>query len=306
MARSYAQLHQRIWADPDWRALDLGAQHLYILLISQPQTNLAGVIPLQLRKWASCVDGWDIADVANALDRLRVQRFVIVDDDTEEVLVRTLIRNDGGYKTPGMLKSILVFAEQAQSPAIRRALADELGRLDPLNGKTAEEGTALISATRLVLAPPSGPSGPGGEPIPDGMADGIRDGIPDAFIGTHPGCHPGCHPQSEKEPIPDTSVTGTGTGPLLSLVGNQRGKSAPPPPDEPPLCAKHEGMDRDLIPGCRACKRLRENWEMARDEAAKPKPLPPLCGQCDNRWIETESGAMARCPRCNPRAQEAS
>jgi hypothetical protein len=77
--------------------------------------NLAGVLPLQLRKWASCVDGWDIADVAKALDRLCESRFVLVDEDTEEVLIRTLIRNDGSYKIPNVLKSLLQVAEGTQA-----------------------------------------------------------------------------------------------------------------------------------------------------------------------------------------------
>lgn len=293
MARSYAALYHRIWADPEWRALDVDAQHLYLLLISQDNLNMAGVLPLQVRRWSKCAHGWDEVVVSDALARLCDQHFVVVDGDTEEVLVRTLVRNDGAYRTPGMLVSILRFAESTQSPAIRAVLAVELGKLDPLNGKKSAEGAALIAATRAVLGGGDGPSGPGGEPI----GDGIGDGIGDAFIGTHRGYLP----QKASEPIGDTSGSGSGSGSLLSLVETLGGKGAPPPPDAPPLCAKHEGMDRDEVPPCRACGRLRGNWEMVRDEAAKPKPLPPLCGECDNRFIETDNG-LARCPRCNPKA----
>jgi hypothetical protein len=60
--------------------------------------------------------------------------------------------------------------------------------------------------------------------------------------------------------------------------------------------------DVPAVPGLRAAPRAVGN---RRAEAAKPKPLPPLCGECDNRWVETDNG-MARCPRCNPRALEAS
>jgi len=293
MARSYAQLHQRIWADPDWRSLNLDSQHLYLLLISQPQINMAGVLPLQLRKWASCVNGWDIADVAIALDVLRDASFVVVDEDTEEVLVRTLIRNDGGYKTPGMLKSILQFAEGAQSPAIRSALAVELGRLDPLNGKTAAEGQASILATRIALGGSDGPDGPGGEPIPDG----IRDGIGDTSVGTHRGYLP----KSSTDAIADTSVTGTGTGASLSLVRNLGGENFP----HPPRCARHDELPIGEEPPCRACQRFRENWEaaneetvqLARAEASKPKPMCPdhpgqvagFCGPCRSEQIGRDS-----------------
>lgn len=299
MARSFAALYHRIWADPTWRALDVDAQHLYLLLISQDNLNLSGVLPLQVRKWSKCVHGWDEKVVADALARLRSEHFVVVDDDTEEVLVRTFVRNSGAYKTPGMLTSILKLSESVHSSALRVVLAVELGKLDPLDGKRAVAGMAAIEETRRVLAPQDGPRGPGGEPIPDGIGDGIRD----AFVGTHPGWHPA---EPIGDGIGDASITSTstGTGPLLSLVESRGGKGAPPPPDDPPLCAKHEGMDRDEVPACRACGRLRENWEMARAEAAKPEPLPPLCGECENRWVENDDGTVRRCPRCNPRAKE--
>lgn len=301
MARSFAALYHRIWADPAWRALDVDAQHLYLLLISQNNLNLAGVLPLQVRKWSKCSHGWDEKVVADALDRLRATHFVVVDDDTEEVLVRTLVRNDGAYKTPGMLTSILKFAESIQSPGLRTVLAVELGKLEPLNGKTAAAGMAAIEATRRILSPQGGPSGPGGEPIPDGIGDGIPDGIGDAFVGTHPGYLP----QSSPDGIGDTSGSGSGSGALLSLVDYREGKGPAPLPDQPPKCKRHADLADEDVPPCRPCGQIREQWQTARTEAAKPKPLPPLCGHCDNRWVETDRG-MARCPACNPLAQGAS
>lgn len=285
MARSFAAVYTRIWADPTWRALDVDSQHLYLLLLSQDNLNLAGVIPLQLRRWSKCVAGWDVAAVDEALERLQTQSFVVVDEDTEEVLIRTLIRNDGAYKAPGSLKAILTLAGAAQSAAIRATLAVELGKLDRLEGKTAEAGTAALAATRTALSPSS-------DPTPDGTPDGIGDGTPDGFIATHPRWDVSSTTQPTPDPIPDGTGSGSGSVPLLSLVENQGGKGGPPHPGEPPLCAKHEGMERNEIPGCRACKRLRENWEvanrLAREQAAKPKPTCPehpgqvdgYCGPC--------------------------
>ncbi len=295
MARSYAAIHLRIWADPEWRALDGDAQLLYLLLLSQPSLNLAGVLPLQTRRWAACVADWDAPAVDMALSRLAEARFVVIDLNTEEVLIRSFIRNDGNYKIPNALKSLLLVAEGTQAPALRSALAAELGRLGPLGGKKGDEGQALIAAARLALGATDGPSGPGGEPMPEPMPDGL--------VVTHAVTHDGRVNQPMPQPMPQPIGSGSGSGRGLSLVENLGGKGAPPPPDGPPLCAKHDGMERDEVPGCRACMRLRENWEAVRTEATKPPPLPPLCGECDNRWIETVAG-MARCPRCNPRAKE--
>lgn len=297
MARSHAAIYHRIWADPAWRALDVNAQHLYMLLISQPQMNLAGVLPLQLRKWASCVAGWDIADVAKALDQLRDDRFVLVDEDTEEVMIRTLIRNDGAYKIPNVLKSLLQSAEGTQAPVIRRELAVELGRLDPLDGKKAEEAAGWIAATRLALGGFDGPPGDGGEPLPEPLREPLREG----FVATHSPTLNGTVNQPSAEPMPEGSGSGSGSGPLLSLVDSLKGGVAPPLSEEPPKCKRHAHLDDGDVPACPPCGRLRVKWEQARVEAAQPKPLPPLCGHCDNRWIETDDG-MARCPRCNPKA----
>jgi hypothetical protein len=269
------------------------------VLISQESINMAGVLPKQLRRWAGCVDGWTPEGVQSALDRLTERRYTLVDEDTEEVLVRSLIRNDEAYKTPGMLKSILKSAEHTQAPELRTALAVELGRLDPLEGKKAEEGAALIAATRLVLMPNGTP--------PDGgvihRSDGIGDGIGDAFIGTHRGYLPQTSSEPIGDAIGDASVSVSVSVPSLSLVDYKEGEGEAPLPDEPPQCKRHADLDSEDVPPCRACGRLREQWETAREAAARPKPLPTLCGRCDNRWLLDDHGNAKHCPRCHPNAK---
>lgn len=302
MARSFGRIYTRVWADPAWRELDVDAQHLYVVLISQTSMNLAGVLPLQVRKWAGCAADWDTERVRAALDRLASDRFVLVSEDTEEVLVRSLIRNDEAYKTPGILKSILKSAEATQGPELRCALAVELGRLDPLEGKKAAEGTALITAARLALMPNGTPPPGGLIHRPDGIGDGITDGIGDAIGDTFLGTHRGYLPQSSTEPIADTSVSVSVSVPRLSLVGSVVGGSPPAPTDEPSKCKRHDGMAREDIPNCGACQRLRVRWEDERAqvasliaaEAAKPKPTCPLhpgqiaafCSPCRSERLE--------------------
>jgi hypothetical protein len=296
MARDYGQIQHRIWADPEWRALDADAQLLYLLLLSQPSMNQAGVLPMQLRKWSRCVHGWTVGSVDEAIERLAAARFLVVDEDTEEVLVRSFIRNDGSYRIPGVLKSALKSATAVQSPAIRAALAVELGRLPALEGKTAVDGTTAIRATRAAL-------NPGAEPIPEPIPEGIDD-----RCVSNPSRMGSTEPIPEPIAEPPLSVSGSVSG--VPHVENLGGKSAPPPPreldDEPPLCAKHHGQDRDTIPPCRACGRLRGNWELARDHAAKPAPKPApkpgWCGHCDQttRLLEVDDRTVTRCPTCHP------
>jgi hypothetical protein len=288
MARAYAQIHQRIWADPEWRALDGDAQLLYLLLMSQPSLDLAGVLPLQTRRWASCVADWTAPAIDMALTRLADARFVVVDQDTEEVLIRSFIRNDGGYKTPGVLKSALKSAEAVQSPAIRSALFIELGRLPRLEGKTAAEGEASIKATRAAL-----------EPIGDPFPDPIRDGIER---------NPSGMPSQEPIPDPIVDLSVSVSVPRSSHLGNSAAKSGgashvssgpgSTPPRFPDHCTTHADV---AVPGkCGDCADARKA------RAAEPalpdyrlRVVPPLCGECDERWIETPDG-WAKCPRCYP------
>jgi hypothetical protein len=111
-----------------------------------------------------------------SLDRLADARFVVVDEDTEEVLVRTFIRNDGNYKIPNVLKSMLQVAEGTQAPALR-ADCRRTRSAGPADGKKAEEGRGLLAATRLVLGISDGPSGPGGEPLPEPLPEGLGEWV---------------------------------------------------------------------------------------------------------------------------------
>ena len=43
MARDRASIRIDLWADEDWRKLSLGAQHLYMLILSHSTLNYAGV-----------------------------------------------------------------------------------------------------------------------------------------------------------------------------------------------------------------------------------------------------------------------
>jgi hypothetical protein len=80
-----------------------------------------------------------------------------------------------------------------------------------------------------------------------------------------------------------------------------RASNAPPPP-EPPLCRRHAGWDRDAVPPCAPCGRLREAWEQQIAAADQPPPKPPWCGDCDpdTRLLEVGDHEVARCPVCHP------
>jgi hypothetical protein len=129
MARSHGRIQTSIWSNPEFRKVDNDAKLMYLMLLGQENINNAGVIPMTLRRWAGHL-GTDSDDIRRRLDSLESARFVFVDDDTEEVLVRTFIRNDGVVKQPQIMKNALREALGIASSYLRGQLATELDRLE--------------------------------------------------------------------------------------------------------------------------------------------------------------------------------
>lgn len=129
MARTHGRILCSIWDDPDFQDLTPAAQRLYVLLISQDTLNNAGRILLTVKRWAAGSRHTSPADVRKALTELDTRRFVVVDEDTEEVLIRSFIRNDGIVKQPQMMKSALREATTVRSARLRAVLAAELRKL---------------------------------------------------------------------------------------------------------------------------------------------------------------------------------
>ena len=153
MPRTEARIFTSIWRDEDFLALPPGPQRLYIFLVSQHDVSYCGVMPLLPQRWAAKASGLTIADIERDLKTLEGTAypsanpdpakaktpFVIVDRDTGELLVRSLMRRDGIWKQPNLLKQARDSADQVESRQIRAALLAELYRL-PLD----ESGSDLV------------------------------------------------------------------------------------------------------------------------------------------------------------------
>jgi hypothetical protein len=132
-----------IWNDPDFLALAEGPQRLYMFLLSQPDLSHAGLVPLRIGRWAKKVAGGTRALIEQHIATLAEARFVVADEDTEELLVRTFVRNDGVYKQPKVMLRLREDARQIESPRLRSAFRAELDRL-PLN-ELADGTRATVS-----------------------------------------------------------------------------------------------------------------------------------------------------------------
>lgn len=139
MPRNHGRILCRIWTDPKFLARSESAQRMYMLLLSQPTVNNAGVQPLLIGKWARKGPTGDEQDVRKALGELEEHGYIFVDLETEELLIRSFIRNDGGMKHRYIMKNALGCAEAVESPTLRRVLAHELRRLDRNDSRETAE-----------------------------------------------------------------------------------------------------------------------------------------------------------------------
>ena len=131
-----------IWNDGDFLNLDVAPQRLYLFLLSQPDLSHAGLVPMRERRWAKKVRNYDTAAVRADLAALEDARFVVSDEDTEEVLIRTFVRNDGVYKQPKVMLRMREDARQIESPRLRASFRAELDRLplDELSDEPPSRG----------------------------------------------------------------------------------------------------------------------------------------------------------------------
>lgn len=130
MARSYAQFSTSMWRNADFLALPSMMKMVYMLLSSQPDVSAAGVLHLSVVRWARKSPDTTVADINRALDGLAARRFIVLDRDSEEVLLRAFLRWDNGYKNPKRQPAIKDAANEVESAAIVSALTVEFERID--------------------------------------------------------------------------------------------------------------------------------------------------------------------------------
>lgn len=128
MARDHGRIYTRIWADPDFRALDRDPQRLYLLLVSQAKLTYCGSLDYIPRRLVELAADEDQQSLEKALMTLEVTRFVVVDYGMSELLVRSFVRHDGLLGSPNMTKAMLKDRASLMSHSLRDAVDIELAR----------------------------------------------------------------------------------------------------------------------------------------------------------------------------------
>ncbi len=214
MAREFAQIKLSIWADDDWRDLSPDARYLYMTLLTSPTLTHCGTADWRPARIGG-LNGQSVATINEAGAELVEALYLVIDEDTEEVLIRSFIRNDGLMKQPRMAVSMANAHSGVSSRPIRGVLVHELIRLrndfPDLGGWEKEKATDLLQMEPI--DPDSFPlgSGPFGGPFTPGLGEtqGSVWGSPTPSPATTPATTDSRHTPRKNEAAPAVAVAVT-------------------------------------------------------------------------------------------------
>jgi hypothetical protein len=149
MARSEARLFTSIWLDADFTALGEVDQRMYFFLLSQPDLSFCGRLSLAEKRWALSAAGLTQQAVHRRLAGLGSARFVVTDLETEEVLIRSLMRRDGVLRSPKLMKPLRAALAVVTSRELRDCLRTELERAlaeDEVNPKLRDDIEGMVKS----------------------------------------------------------------------------------------------------------------------------------------------------------------
>lgn len=124
MARTFARIYTTVWNDPEFRALG-PAQHTYFLILAQPKLSLVGCIDVKPRSW-SAMSGLTTGQIASQIDTLEQASFVVVDGDTEELLIRTYVQNDQATANGNLIKGMWSAWATIESQMLRQVVVQHM------------------------------------------------------------------------------------------------------------------------------------------------------------------------------------
>lgn len=129
MSRDRANINTDIWNDDDFRSLSGGAQLLYFQLLTSATLTYAGVADWRPNRIAALAAGRRPDDVREAASELARGLYIVTDDDTEEVLIRSFMKHDGLLHKPNVAKAMVKAYNQVFSLTLKGVIVHELSRL---------------------------------------------------------------------------------------------------------------------------------------------------------------------------------
>lgn len=309
MAREHAPIRLDIWGDDDWTdLLSPAAQHLYFVLLTSPSLSYAGVGDWRPGRIAQLARGWTTRAVQAAAAELIEHLFIVVDEDTEEYLIRSFVKHDGLLKNPKVSVSFANAYADLASRSLRGVIVHQLLRLHEKQPALKGWGVDRVAEilTRKTVDPAALPMPQGvaqavgyGERNPHDHPVGLGEGLPqDLGEGYGVG-----YPQTQGEGLGEGSLPAPAPAPSSSskeggYVSRERyEREQLSPGNEPPpsSCPRHPNGTADACGDCRTA-RLAAEAHAATDRARA----------AEARRADREAQAAARrtaidaCTLCDP------
>lgn len=122
----YSRTKTTIWTDRDFTALPAHAQRTYWLILSQAELSLCGVLQPAFKRWARFARDTSLEDVEQAAKELSEAQFIVIDDETDELLVRTFVRHDLALQSDNSVVGMSKAFEAIHSKVLRKVVLEEL------------------------------------------------------------------------------------------------------------------------------------------------------------------------------------
>ncbi|MGP9528171.1 hypothetical protein [Glutamicibacter sp. AOP5-A2-18] len=219
MARDRANINTNIWTDDHWRTLTRDQQWLYELILTHPELSYAGVADWRPGRLAQFSAGTSRRDIERLGAELQSERFIFIDEDTEEVLIRSFSRHDGLLKQPKLTVSMVNAYGAIASNEIRQIFIYELRRLH----REYPEMKAFENQKVLDLMK-----------LPARNMDEFTQGFtPELTLDVTPAVTPTFTPNADQElALPTSTATSTDIPNGISGVNSLREKTEPDPNGE--------------------------------------------------------------------------
>lgn len=331
--RDYAQIRINIWNDDDFCDLTPDAQLLYFVLISHPSMNRAGVGTWHAGRLANLNATWDKHRVNLAAVELIDAYFIVIDEDTDEFLVRTFVRHDGLMKQRNMATTMAREFAGVGSRRIKSLIVFELQKLHKefpeWKGWESEEAVGLLSKRAIdpTVSPKVYPSfDPSVDPEVNPSVKGkVNPSIDPTVKGEpNPRVDPSVDPSPTPAPTPAPLQEGEnvggkgGPGEREEETGNESNRSES---NDPPfqnldelaaryaseqtqkqrgICPRHPNGNPTGEP-CRMCGQAKT--ERAEDAQAKKQARRAAideCELCDDNGMRYTNGQARRCTHQQP------
>ncbi|HEY4536421.1 MAG TPA: hypothetical protein VIG71_10720 [Enteractinococcus sp.] len=141
MARNFAKLYVGIWSDERFKVLTSQAQRLYIYLFGHQRLDNAGTLVWQPQVAVRTASDLTADIIDQAMHELRAHRYIVLDDDTGLLAVRSYVRNDETLKNSKNTTAFVKAWDTLDSELLKSVIAHEVNRI-------ADESPKLTGLTQ--------------------------------------------------------------------------------------------------------------------------------------------------------------